>query len=376
MLMAWNDGNTDHYVLPENVPANEFLNFEGQKFSKSRGWGIDVKDFLKFFSADMLRYALAVNLPETRDSDFYLKDFQARINNELADITGNFVNRTIAFIDKNFGGMVPKLGMLNKLDEEMITAVKQAPSKIGELFEHYNFREGLMEVMNLSRAANKYFNDSEPWKTLKSTPERCSTTLHVAIQIVRSLAILLEPVVPATSEKIWKLLNLDIPLREDGWDSASEFRIKEGHKLNKPEILIIKIEDKQIDEIVKFLEGGDKPETVPISPLKPTITIDDFKKIDLRIGRVIEAEKVPKSEKLIKLQVEIGNEKRQVVAGIAQHYKPEDLIGKLIVVVANLQPAKLMGQESQGMILAASNDSGLLTLVGVQSEISTGSTVK
>jgi methionyl-tRNA synthetase len=186
----------------------------------------------------------------------------------------------------------------------------------------------------------------------------------------------LEPVVPATSEKIWKLLNLNIPLRVDGWDSASEFRIKEGHQLNKPEILISKIEDKQIDEIVKFLEGGDNPEAVPISPLKPTITIDDFKKIDLRIGRVIEAEKVPKSEKLIKLQVEIGNERRQVVAGIAQHYKPEDLIGKLIVVVANLQPAKLMGQESQGMILAASNESGTLTLVGVQSEISTGSTVK
>jgi methionyl-tRNA synthetase len=376
MLMAWNDGNTNHYVLPENVPANEFLNFEGQKFSKSRGWGINVQEFLKFFSADMLRYALAVNLPETRDSDFYLKDFQARINNELADITGNFINRTMAFIEKNFGGTVPKLGTLNKLDEEIITAVKQAPSKIGELFEHYNFREGLMEVMNLSRAANKYFNDSEPWKTLKSSPEHCSTTLHVAIQIVRSLAILLEPVVPATSEKIWKLLNLDIPLKEDGWDSASEFRIKEGHKLNKPEILISKIDDKQIDEIVKFLEGGDKPEAAPIFPMKPTITIDDFKKIDLRVGRIIEAEKVPKSEKLIKLQVEIGNERRQVVAGIAQHYKPEDLIGKLIVVVANLQPAKLMGQESQGMILAASNESGTLTLVGVQSEISTGATVK
>ncbi|MGD0589931.1 MAG: methionine--tRNA ligase [Bacteroidota bacterium] len=376
MLMAWNDSNTNHYVLPENVPANEFLNFEGQKFSKSRGWGMNVQEFLKFFSADMLRYALAVNLPETRDSDFYLKDFQARINNELADITGNFVNRTIAFIDKNFGGSVPKLGTLNKLDEEVIAAVKQAPSKIGELFEHYSFREGLMETMNLSRAANKYFNDSEPWKTLKSNPERCSTTLHVAIQIVRSLAILLEPVVPATSQKIWKLLNIDIPMGEDGWDSASEFRIKEGHQLNKPEILITKIEDKQIDEIVKFLEGGDKPEAVPIIPLKPTITIDDFKKVDLRVGRVIEAEKVPKSEKLIKLQVEIGNERRQVVAGIAQQYKPEDLIGKLIVVVANLQPAKLMGQESQGMLLAASNESGTLTLVGVQSEISTGSTVK
>jgi methionyl-tRNA synthetase len=376
MLMAWNDSNTNHYVLPENVPANEFLNFEGQKFSKSRGWGIDVQEILKFFSADMLRYALAVNLPETRDSDFYLKDFQARINNELADITGNFVNRTMAFIDKNFGSTVPKLGKLNKLDEEIIAELKEAPSKIGDLFEHYNFREGLMEAMNLSRAANKYFNDSEPWKTLKSTPERCSTTLHVAIQIVRSLAILLEPVVPATSEKIWKLLNLEITMGEEGWDSASEFRIKEGHKLNKPEILISKIDDKQIDEIVKFLEGGDKPEAAPISPLKPTITIDDFKKIDLRVGRVIEAEKVPKSEKLLKLQVEIGNEKRQVVAGIAQHYKPEDLVGKLIVVVANLQPAKLMGQESQGMILAASNESGTLTLVGVQSEISTGSTVK
>jgi methionyl-tRNA synthetase len=376
MLMAWNDGNTDHYVLPENVPANEFLNFEGQKFSKSRGWGMNVQEFLKFFSADMLRYALAVNLPETRDSDFYLKDFQARINNELADITGNFVNRTIAFIDKNFDGMVPKLGTLNKLDEEILAAVKHTPSKIGELFEHYSFREGLMEAMNLSRAANKYFNDSEPWKTLKSSPERCSTTLHISIQIVRSLAILLEPVVPATSEKIWKLLKLDIPLKEDGWDSASEFRIKEGHQLNKPEILITKIEDKQIDEIIKYLEGGDKPEALPSSPLKPTITIDDFKKIDLRVGKVIEAEKVPKSEKLIKLQVEIGSERRQVVAGIAQHYKPEDLIGKLIIVVANLQPAKLMGQESQGMILAASNESGILTLVGVQSEISTGSTVK
>ncbi len=376
MLMAWNDGNTVRYVLPENVPANEFLNFEGQKFSKSRGWGIDVQDFLKYFSADMLRYALAVNLPETRDSDFYLKDFQARINNELADITGNFVNRTVAFIDKNFNGAVPKPGKLDKIDEDVIASMKQAPAAIGELFEHYNFREGLMEVMNLSRAANKYFNDSEPWKTLKSNPERCSTTLYIAIQIVRSLAILLEPVVPAMSQRIWKLLNFGVSIKEEGWDSASEFRISEGQQLSKPEILINKIEDKQIDEIIKFLEGKVETQTDQLSPLKPTITIDDFKKIDLRVGKVIEAEKVPKSAKLLKLQVEIGNEKRQVVAGIAQHYKPEDLIGKLVVIVANLQPAKLMGHESKGMILAASNESGILTLVGVQSEISTGSTVK
>jgi methionyl-tRNA synthetase len=377
MLMAWNDAHNEHYVLPENVPANEFLNFEGQKFSKSRGWGIDVQDFLKFFPADMLRYALAVNLPETRDSDFYLKDFQARINNELADIVGNFVNRTLAFTDKNFGGKVPVLGALNMRDEEMIETIKQTPVTTGELFEQYRFREGLMDVMNFARAANKYFNDNEPWKTLKSNPERCATTLHIAIQIVRSLAILLEPVTPAFSKGIWTLLNLDTTSKEEGWDSASQFKIKDGHQLHKPDILINKIEDKQIDEIIKFLEGGNSAPVpaLPV-PFKPIITIDDFKKIDLRVARVIEAVKVPKSDKLLKLQVEIGSEHRQVIAGIAKQYKPEDLIGKLIVVVANLQPAKLMGQESQGMILAASDETGILTLVGVQSDISPGATVK
>ncbi|MBN1397826.1 MAG: methionine--tRNA ligase [Bacteroidetes bacterium] len=376
MLMAWNDSNPDNFVLPENVPANEFLNFEGQKFSKSRGWGIDVQDFLKFFPADMLRYALAVNLPETRDSDFYLKDFQARINNELADIAGNFINRTIAFIDKNYDGKVPDKGEFHKLDEEIIEIVKKAPAAIGSLFEHYSFREGLMETMNLSRAANKYFNDSEPWKTLKTDPKRCSTTLYIAVQLVRSLAILLEPVVPGTSKRIWSLLNLDTTMKDEGWDSASEFRIEEGHKLSKPEILINKIEDKKIDEILKFLEGGNNKTEGQMPPLKPVITINDFQKIDLRVGRIIEAEKVPKSTKLVKLQVEIGNEKRQVVAGIAHHYKPEDLTGKLVVIVANLQPAKLMGYESQGMILAASTETGELTLVGLQSDISTGSAVK
>jgi methionyl-tRNA synthetase len=377
MLMAWNDAHTDQFVLPENVPANEFLNFEGQKFSKSRGWGIDVQDFLKFFPADMLRYALAVNLPETRDSDFYLKDFQARINNELADIVGNFVNRTLAFVDKNFEGKVPLLGPFNTRDEEIIEILKHTPIKVGDLFEKYRFREGLMEIMNLARAANKYFNDNEPWKTLKSEPERCATALHVSIQLVRSLAILLEPVVPSTSLAIWELLNPPGTLKESGWDSVSEFSLKTGHQLNKPKILVSKIEDAQINEIMKFLEGDEKPTAAPpLAPLKPTITIDDFKKIDLRVARVIEAVKVPKSEKLLKLQVEIGNERRQVIAGIAKQYQPEDLIGKLIVVVANLQPAKLMGQESQGMILAASDEAGSLTLVGVQSEIAVGSTVK
>jgi methionyl-tRNA synthetase len=376
MLMAWNDGHDEHYVLPENVPANEFLNFEGQKFSKSRGWGIDVQDFLKFFPADMLRYALAVNLPEMRDSDFYLKDFQARINNELADIVGNFVNRTIAFIDKNFEGKIPKIYVCNGLDKGMIDALKNAPKKIGEYYEHYRFREGLMEVMNLARAANKYFNDNEPWKTLKSDNERCATTLHIAIQVVRSLAILLEPVVPATAIKIWEYLNIRTTIKDDGWDSASDLRLVEEHKLNKSEILVNKIENKQIEEIMKFLEEGDKPGQTINTPTVPVITIDDFKKVDLRVARVIEAEKVSRSDKLLKLQIEIGNERRQVIAGIAQHYKPEDLIGKLVIVVVNLQPVKLMGQESQAMILAASDGTGKLTLASVQSEISTGTIVK
>lgn len=378
MLMAWNDGGKEQYVLPENVPANEFLNFEGQKFSKSRGWGIDVQDFLKFFSPDLLRYALAVNLPEKSDSDFYLKDFQARVNNELADIAGNFINRTFAFTEKNFGGKVPKRGVLNALDKEIISKLKEAPQKIGDAYEQYRFRDGLFEVMNLARAANKYFNDSEPWKTAKSNPDQCATTLNIALQLVRSLAILFEPVVPAMSEKIWKMLNVDGTVQAAGWDTASELCLAENHPLNKSEILITKIEDKQIDEIVKFLEGDAVPATnkPSVAPIKPTITIEDFQKIDLRVARVVEAEKIPKSQKLLKLQVEISGERRQVLAGIAQHYKPEELIGKEIVVVANLQAAKLMGQESQGMILAASDESGRLTLVSLRDEMNTGSVVR
>ena len=377
MLMAWNDGGREQYVLPENVPANEFLNFEGQKFSKSRGWGIDLQDFLRFFPADALRYTLAINLPESRDSDFYLKDFQARTNNELADILGNFVNRTLAFIHKNFGSAMPPLGAPGKLDKEMVGVLKAFPGTVGEMYEHYRFRDGVIETMNLARAANKYFNDSEPWKTLKSNREQCATTLHICAQIVRSLAILFEPVVPTLGQSIWRTLKLDGSPREAGWESAGEMVIEAGHAFEKPEILVTKIEDKQIEDMVQSLgaslDGGTPPPSVPI---KPMITLDDFKRIDLRLARVTAAEKVAKSEKLIKLQVEIGSERRQLVAGIAQHYKPEDLVGKLIVVVANLQPAKLMGNESQGMLLAASDQGGKLALLTVDAELSSGSTIK
>lgn len=377
MLMAWNDGGREQYVLPENVPANEFLNFEGQKFSKSRGWGIDLQDFLRCFPADTLRYTLAINLPESRDSDFYLKDFQARTNNELADILGNFVNRTLAFIHKNFDGAVPPLGVLSKLDKEMVAYIKAVPERVGDLYEHYRFREGVIETMNLARAANKYFNDSEPWRTLKSSRERCSTTLHICTQVVRSLAILVEPVVPALAHALWTTLKLEGAPHLAGWESAAQMGIEAAHDLEKPEILVTKIEDKQIETMVQSLnappEGGPETQLVPI---KPTISLDDFKKVDLRLARVVAAEKVAKSEKLIKLQVEMGSEKRQLVAGIAQHYKPEDLVGKLIVVVANLQAAKLMGNESQGMLLAASDQHGKLALLTVDAELSSGSTIK
>ncbi len=376
MLMAWNDGKKSQYVLPENVPANEFLNLEGQKFSKSRGWAIDVRDILKYFSADLLRYTLAVNLPESRDSDFYFKDFQARTNNELANILGNFVNRTFTFTEKNFGAVVPARGTLSALDKEMIGILEETPSKVGEFFEHYRLRDGLFEAMNLARRANKYFNDSQPWESAKKNPVQCGTTLHVSLQLIRTLAILLEPVIPAIANSMWKMLSLDGTPAEAGWDSAAHMTLTEGHRLGKSEILVTKIEDKQLEEVMKNLLTPAAPTHNATPEIKPTITIDDFRKLDLRVAKILSAEKVAKSDKLVKMQIDIGGQTRQVLAGIAQHYQPQDLVNKLVVVVANLQPAKLMGQESQGMILAASDSEGRLTVVGPLTEIPTGSIVK
>ena len=377
MLMAWNDAGREQYVLPENVPANEFLNFEGQKFSKSRGWGIDLQNFLNHFPADPLRYTLAINLPESRDSDFYMKDFQARTNNELADILGNFINRTLAFTEKNFAGKVPAAGAQNERDREMVRTIAEAPGLVGGLYDRYKFRDGVIESMNLARAANKYFNDSEPWKTLKSEPAQCATTLNICLQVVRSLAILYEPVIPSIAQRVWTTLNLEGAPSSAGWESAGALGLQAGHQLNKAEILVTKIEDEQIDPIVKSLSeppGQEAPKSVPEA--KPLITLDDFKKVELKLAKVVSAERVPKSEKLLKIQVEIGAEKRQVVAGIAQHYKPEDLVGKLIVVVANLQPAKLMGQESQGMLLAATDNTGRLAVLTVADSLESGASIK
>jgi methionyl-tRNA synthetase len=376
MLMAWNDRRSDHYVMPDNVPANEFLNFEGHKFSKSRGWGIDVQDILSRYPADPLRYYLAGALPEYRDSDFTWKELQARNNNELADILGNFINRSLAFCARTFKGIVPSRGALGDLDRAMLAALEKTPSAAGDMFEQYRFREGLFEIMNLARTANKYFNDSEPWKTAKTDLARCGTTINVSLQVARALAILMQPIIPASSERIWKMMNLSGTAAAQSWDSATELLVADGHCLGTPVILFTKIEDKVIENELKDLPGAVEPAAPQTLPAKPTIGIDDFKKIDLRIARVLQAERVPKSEKLLKLQIEVGTERRQVVAGIAQHYAPEDLTGKSIVVVYNLEPAKLMGQESQGMLLAASDAAGKLVMLTPSAEIASGSVVK
>lgn len=367
ILMAWNEGNNEKYCLPQNVPANEFLNFEGKKFSKSRNWGIDVDEFLDLFAPDLLRYTLAANLPETRDTDFYWKEFQLRNNSELADILGNFINRTFTFVFKHFDGKVPSLGKLEKIDKEMLKEISEYPQRVANLFERYRIRDGVNEIMNLARDGNKYFNDTEPWKTVKSDKERCGTTLNICLQTIYTLAELFSPVLPFSTEKLFIMLNS----KPVDWKDCGKSQLKEGHQLNQSEILFPKIEDEKIEaQINKLPESETQKEKVEM------ITYDDFMKTQLRVAEVIEAENVKKSEKLLRLKVKLDNEERQVVAGIAKSYKPQDLIGKKVVIVANLQPAKLMGLESKGMILAVETKDGGLQVLTIPESVNNGTRVK
>jgi methionyl-tRNA synthetase len=368
MLMAWNDGNEDKFILPENVPANEFLNFEGKKFSKSRGWGIDAADFLNIFPPDPLRYTLASNLPESKDTDFYWKEFQAKNNNELADILGNFINRTFTFAQKYFNGCVPNLGRLVEIDNELLEKLKSTPLIIGNLIESYKIKDAVYEMMDLARAGNKYFNDTEPWKTVKTDLDRCSTTINLCLQTIYTIAVTFSPVIPFSTSKLFEMLNI----KKADWNSASKINLPNRHQLNKPEILFDKIEDEIIAQQMSKL---DKPEVNEKYDF-PLISYDDFMKTDLRVAQVFQAENIKKSKKLVKIQVDMGIEKRQLVAGIGEHYKPDELIGKKVVVVANLQPVKLMGVESQGMLLAVGNDSDILKILEPDKNINLGSRVK
>ncbi len=381
MLMAWNDGEKEKFILPQNVPANEFLNFEGKKFSKSRNWGIDVIDFLNMFPADPLRYTLAANLPETRDTDFYWKEFQLRNNSELADILGNFINRTFTFVHKHFEGKVPKRGELAPIDSKMINSIAEYPFKISKLFESYKIRDGVLEIMNLARDGNKYFNDSEPWKLIKTDKEKCGTTLNICLQAIYTLAELSSPVLPDSSQQLFEMLNSETV----AWDNCGMSNLDEGHQLNKAEILFPKIEDEAIE---KQMEKLGKPETAEekkeeskkiqkeVSEKDESISIDDFMKVKLKIAEVIEAEKIEKSEKLLKLKVKLEDEERQIIAGIAKSYEPADLLNKKVVIVANLKPAKLMGMKSEGMVLAVENSEGKLNVLAVDQLVKTGTRVR
>jgi methionyl-tRNA synthetase len=369
MLMAWNDANPDKYVLPQNVPANEFLNFEGKKFSKSRGWGIDVSEFLELFPADTLRYTLAANLPENKDTDFYWKEFQGRTNGELADILGNFVNRTFTFAHKHFDGKVPERGQLEKIDEEMLVLLKESPKKVSALIEQYKIKDAVFEMMNLARAGNKYFNDSEPWKNTKNNKDRAATTINLCLNIIYTLAEIFEPVIPFSSVKIFKMLNS----RPTEWDKCGNAELPAGHKLNDAEILFTKIEDKTVEELVGKLG---LPEDKPVEKVEE-ITIDEFKKVILRVAKILSAENIKKSDKLIKLKIDLGTEQRQILAGIAQSYKPEELIGKNVLIVSNLKPAKIFGQESQGMILATeTSEDGKLKIIEINDSVLPGTIAK
>ncbi len=317
----------------------------------------------------MLRYSLAANLPENRDTDFYWKEFQLRNNSELADIFGNLINRTFTFVHKHFEGKVPPRNKLEKIDSEMIELANSYPQKISDLLENFKVKDAVLEIMNLARAGNKYFNDSEPWKTIKSDKEKCGTTINICLNVIYTLAELFYPIIPFSSEKLFKMLNT----AAISWNESGKENLKSGHKLNDAEILFPKIEDEVIEKQIEKLKGSNMNEEIVAEDL---ITIDDFMKVHLKVAEIIAAEKIEKSEKLLKLKVTLDNEERQIIAGIAKSYEPEELVGKKVMIVANLKPAKLMGHESKGMILALETEPGKHEVLMVNSNVKTGTRAK
>ncbi|MCC8088959.1 MAG: methionine--tRNA ligase [Rikenellaceae bacterium] len=363
------------YILPENVPANEFLNLEGDKISTSRNWAVWLHEYLEDMPGkeDVLRYVLCANAPETKDNDFTWKDFQARNNNELVAILGNFINRAVVLTDKYYEGVVPECGTLTPYDQEILQEIPKIKKSVEENIENYRFREALREAMNLARLGNKYLADTEPWKLVKTEPERVKTILNIAIQISANLAIVCEPFMPFTAEKILGLLNIE----KFGWEELGRTDLIEaGHKLNKPELLFEKIEDSVIEAQLLKLENTKKSnmanEAVDIEPQKESVTFEDFMKMDIRVSKVLEAEKVPKTKKLLKLTVDTGIDKRVIVSGIAEFYSPEDMIGRQVLVLVNLEPRTIKGIESQGMILMAQTTDGRMVTVKPAEDIVTG----
>ena len=374
MLMAYGDG----FQLPDNVPANEFLNLEGNKISTSRNWAVWLHEYLHDFPGkqDVLRYVLTANAPETRDNDFTWSDFQARNNSELVAVFGNFVNRAMVLTGKYFNGEVPARTELLDVDKAAFDEIRVAVKAMTEALDTFHFREALKQAMEIARVGNRYLQETEPWKVSKTDMERTATILNVALQICANLAVAFEPFLPFSSEKLCKMLNLS----DLKWDMLGrDDLLPAGHKLGEPVLLFEKIEDdaiaaqlKRLDDIKKQNElSAWKPE-----PQQPDVPFDDFLKMDIRVGTVIECDRVPKADKLLRFLIDDGMEKRTIVSGIAKFYKPEDLVGKQVCFVANFAPRKLKGVESQGMILSAQNPDGSLVVISPSAPVTPGSQVK
>jgi methionyl-tRNA synthetase len=366
------------YILPENVPANEFLNLENEKISTSRNWAVWLHDYLEDFPGkqDVLRYSLCANAPETKDNDFTWKDFQARNNNELVAILGNFVNRTLVLTNNYYGGKVPERGKTDSNDESVLNEITRFKENVETCIENYRFREALKEAMNLARLGNKYLADAEPWKVIKTNPERVKTIMNISLQITANLTIICEPFLPFSMEKLRMLINLN----ELKWEYAGKSDLlAPGHLINKPELLFEKVEDeeitRQVDKLLATKKANEETNT-KATPGKESVTFDDFTKIDIRTATILEAEKVPKTTKLLKLKIDTGIDIRTIVSGIAEYYDPETIIGKQISIVANLEPRKIKGIESKGMILMAEDKNGKLVIVSPADKVNNGSVIK
>lgn len=367
------------YILPDNVPANEFLNLEGDKISTSRNWAVWLHEYLEEFPGkqDVLRYVLTANMPETKDNDFTWKDFQTRNNSELVAILGNFINRAMVLTQKYFDSKIPATSEILDYDKETIAEIPRIKQAIESNLEEFRFREALKEAMNLARLGNKYLADTEPWKMYKQDPERVATILNISMQITANLAILLEPFLPFTADKIRKMIDF----ADNKWEYAGSANLlKAGHKLNQPELLFDKIEDEtinvQLAKLQATKEANAQKQVVNVQPQKDAVSYDDFSKMDIRIGKVLEAERVPKTQKLMKLKVDTGIDTRTLVSGIAEHFTPEQVVGRQVSILVNLEPRSIKGIESHGMILMAEDADGKLKFVQPSDEVANGSTVK
>ncbi|MCD2258043.1 methionine--tRNA ligase [Psychroserpens luteolus] len=363
------------YILPDNVPANEFLNLEGNKLSTSKNWAVWLPDYLEDFpnQQDVLRYALTANAPESKDNDFTWKDFQARNNNELVAIFGNFINRVVVLTNKYYDGVIPEASDFSEVDTETLATVKAYPSVIESSIERYRFREASQELMNLARLGNKYLADEEPWKLVKTDEARTKTIMFIALQIASALATLSEPFLPFTSNKLKRILDT----HSNSWTdiSTKDILLPSGHRIGKGELLFSKIEDKTIQEQLDKLEASKKANEAAnkeVEPQKETITFDDFTKLDMRVGTILEAEKMPKTKKLLVLKVDTGIDTRTIVSGIAESFTPEEVVGKQVTVLVNLAPRALRGVESEGMILMTETPEGKLVFVNPDTTVNSG----